>query len=100
MTNIVLVLFSSFAFLNSSTVRVKGEVLLGNLESYTQTAESQQKLSRDESRRVSKEATLLSEGGMAMEYGTYFQEGRTPWTGIWILLGLFSCSALDISSLS
>lgn len=91
--------FFTFSFLDSSAVRVKGEVSLGKLQSCTQTAESQQKLSGDEPRRVSEEATLLSEGGMAMEHGTHFQEGRTPWTGIWIF-DSFLVSALDISSLS
>lgn len=62
---------------SSSAVREKGEVSRRTLHCRTESGERQRELSRDEPRRVFEKAALLSEGGMAMEYGPPFQEGRT-----------------------
>lgn len=67
--------FSSF------TVREKGEVSQRKLHCRTESSERQKELSGDEQRRVFEKAALLSEGGMAMEYGLPFQEGRMQWRG-------------------
>lgn len=63
----------------SSTVRERREVSRRKVHCWTESSERQ--LSRDEPRRVFEKAPLLSEGGMAMEYGLPFQEGRTRWRG-------------------
>jgi len=79
-----------FRFFYSSAVRIKGEVSQRKLHCLIQSGESQEELSRDEPRRVFTKATLLSEGGMAMEYGLPFQEGRMQWVAGWIWMDRFS----------
>lgn len=49
----------------------------GNLTAGQKGSERQRELYRDGTRRVFKKAALVSEGGMAVEYGLPFQEGRT-----------------------
>lgn len=80
--------FGFFFFLffpfSSSAVREKGEVSQRKLHCGTEGSERQREPSRDEPRRVFEKAALLSEGGMAMEYGLPFQEGRMRWRGEWM----------------
>lgn len=70
--------FFPFFFLpvSSFAVREKGEVSQRKLHCRSESSERQKELSRDEPRRVFEKAALLSEGGMAMEYGLPFPEGR------------------------
>ena len=56
-----------------------GEVSQEKLHCRTPSSERRRELSRDEPGRVSEKAALLPEGGMAMEYGLPFQDGRTKW---------------------
>lgn len=94
--------FSPLFFLpfSSTAVREKPVASRGNLTAGQKSSEGQRELYTDGTRRVFKKAALVSEGGMAVEYGLPFQEGRTWWRSAWIddwinkqrFLGLyFSC---------